>query len=266
MRILSTPSFSAKAKALGGDAERLKPLSTLLRFVEKSSKEDLLASGKLSLLTNDVYVLRGDETKVFLSFGDDPQGDHLLLLDLSQENTFPLSGHALSPYNNPRVNSALNPRVNSALNPRVNSALNPRVNSAINPRVNSALNPRVNSALNPRVNSAINYRVNSQINPRVNAAVNPRINASLNPRINRSYSGPFIYDLDLNAEGFLVRTGDTTLLFANDLSFAGIGVRNSARGYTLFDTSNDWVGFLVDAGDDRYLRFDIENQWTGLVV
>lgn len=264
MRYISTPMFSEKVQSL--TPARQAQLSALLGRVEEGSKADILTSGVASLLQDDMYLLRSGDTRVFGTIGEDAEGEFLLLLDLAERSSSHLLPRQFRTSRNPRTNSTLNPRANTALNPRVNSALNPRVNSSLNPRVNTSLNPRVNSSLNPRVNSALNYRVNSSINPRVNASLNPRVNSALNPRVNRAFGGPFVYDLDLNETGFVVRANaDVMLIFDKSSELAAIAIR-SAKGYALFDTDNEWVGQLIDAGEGRYLRFDVDNEWTGFVT
>ncbi len=257
MRYLGTPTFTEKLKALASDPRTLTQVSGLLQRVEAAEKSELLSSAALTLLANEIYVLRSGEIRVFCSFGTDVEGEYLLLLDIAE------AGHAPSR----AFRTIKDPRTNSVYNPRTNSSINPRVNSSLNPRINTSLNPRINSSLNPRINSSLNPRINSSINPRINSSINPRINSSLNPRINRSFGGPFLYSLDLNQEGFLIRANDTvSLFFDGALSFTGFGVKNGIGGYTLFDSTNEWIGQLVPDKQGGFLRFDTNNDWVGIVV
>jgi hypothetical protein len=234
MRFLVSPQFSKKLIALNPvDRERV---SAFLRIVEASDKTQLLRNRSFAatLLGKDVYVAKSGNTGLYFTLGNDAEGDYVLLLDATTEQTISRSG-SLFATKDPRTNSSLNPAVNSALNPRFNSRLNPRFNSSINPLFNSTLNPRFNSSINPRMNTA--------------------------------FGGPYMYSTDLQQEGYVVRANDDVdLLF--DLSGNHIGelVRVNDGMKLQFDTVSEWNGYLIQANDDVALRYTPDGEWIGVVV
>lgn len=269
MRYFVTKEFNEKIKAL--NEEQLTELSILLKSVESSDKGKLLSkmSYNIHSLPNDIYVMRAKNSRMYFSFGEDDDGEYMLLLDFSALSTSYSKSSQVFATKNPRTNMSLNPRSNMSINPRSNMSLNPRSNMSINPRSNMSINPRSNMSINPRSNMSINYRSNMSINPRSNMSLNPRSNMSINPRSNVSFGGPFIYSLDLEQKGFLVRANKkVTLLFDMSSEFIGVGVRHQHTGIILlFDTDNNWTGFLVPTKQEGlYLHFDTDNNWQGQVV
>jgi len=234
MRYFATSEFNEKIKAL--NVAHLSELSILLKSVYSSDKGELLSemSNNIHSLPNNIYVMRAKNFHLYFSFGEDDDGEYLLLLDFSTLSTSYGWQSQSFAVKNPKTNMSLNPRSNMSINPRSNMSLNPRSNMSINPKSNMSINPRSNMSINPRSNMSINYRSNMSINPRSNMSLNPRSNMSINPRSNVSFGGPFIYSLDLEQKGFLVRANETvTLLFDMLSEFIGVGVSHQHTGIIL---------------------------------
>lgn len=267
MRYVPSPEFTSKLSSM--DAEDLSDLLSFTALIEKSTREQLLEERalKVKLLGDDVYLANLGDVQVYFSIGGDGDGEYLLLLDFTAHRTKPRGGGSYFAAKDPRTNSSLNPRLNSSINPRLNSSLNPRLNSSINPRLNSSLNPRLNSSINPKFNSGINLRFNSSINPRFNTSLNPRFNSSLNPRLNQSFGGPFLYDLNLNQTGYLVRANGTVdLIFSLSLELVGTLVRVTDKIRAEFDSDQNWTGYVVKANSEVDLRYTEQGEWIGLIV
>jgi hypothetical protein len=270
MRYFIAPDFGKKIA--GQSTEILQLVSSAIRTISASSKQDLLKHGLFNvpplILENNIIVFssKSQDFGIYLTFGNDQNGEYALLLDFTLRRKTP--SVSLTPtYRNPRTNSAYNPNFNSAINPTFNSAINPTFNSAINPTFNSSINPTFNSAINPTFNSSINPTFNSAINPTFNSSINPNLNSTINPRLNSAYSGPFIYSLQLQQEGFMVRANDNVeLIFNPNNQFMAICIKANQEVFVLFDTKNKWTGFLVTANSEVRLIFDLTNKWTGLVV
>lgn len=267
MKVLVSPDFNTKVSSL--DSEVIRKLSKLISSAEKSSKDDFVLSNShiISLLDGEIYNARIDSSRVYFTLGEDDRGDYLLLLDIAALKSTPSSsGNGFFTTNNPKTNSSLNPKLNSSINPRLNSSINPRLNSSINPSLNSSINPKLNSSINPRLNSSINPRLNSSINPRLNSSINPRLNSSLNPKLNRSYGGPYLYDINLNQEAYIVRASGIELLFDFNGEFIRFLVPAKDNVQIEFDKDNEWVGFYVKANEKVWLRYSSNNEWVGLLI
>ena len=268
MRYFVTKEFNEKIRAL--NVEQLADLSIFLRRIESSEKSTLLSGepSNIHSLSNDIFVMRFKNARLFFSFGEDDDGEYVLLLDYNVISlSYGMPGQAFAA-KNPRTDMSLNPRSNMSINPRSNMSINPRSNMSINPRSNMSINPRSNMSINPRSNMSINYRSNMSINPRSNMSLNPRSNMSINPKSNVSFGGPFLYSLDLAQKGFFVRANKkVTLLFDMSSEFKGVGVYHDSGIIILFDIDNNWTGFLVPTKQDElYLHFDTDNNWQGIVV
>jgi hypothetical protein len=238
MRYLVTPIFSQKVAQSSGALHFLS--SFFIQLEALITKDEVFRAGVLGsipeLLQQNIYVFKYKQKDlcIFFSVGSDQDGEFLLLLDLSfrQERSIP-----------EQVGSARNPKTNSCFNPNLNSAINPRFNSSINPRFNSAINPRFNSSINPRFNSAIN------------------------PRFNPAFTGPFVYSLDLEREGFIVRANEQAELIFNDsIEFVGFIVDANDKVSIVFDIENNWIGYLVTANENIRLRFNEDGEFTGIVI
>ena len=251
MKVLVSPDFNTKVSSLNSDA--LRSLSVFVSGAEQSSKNEFLSHNnhKLSLLGDDIYIAKIDSSRVYFTLGEDDQGSFLLLLDISTIQNIPSTGGG---------------GFFTTKNPKTNSALNPSLNSSINPRLNSSINPKLNSSINPKLNSSINPRLNSSINPRLNSSINPRLNSSLNPRLNRSYGGPYLYDVNLNQEAYIVRASNVDLLFNLNGEFIKLLVSANDLVKIEFDQNNEWTGFYVKANEDVWLRFLANNSWAGILV
>ena len=265
MRLIASPEFKAKLSNLnvseGGS------LLSFFDLVESANDKHAILNDSESALSlgEDIYVHMDQQTRVFFSFGNDDDGEYLLLLDITTKGPKGMRGNLFST-KNPKTNSAVNPRRNSSINPRINSSINPRINSSINPRINSSINPRINSSINPRINSSINPRINSSINPRINSSINPRINSSINPRRNAAFGGPYLYNHDQRNVGYLVKANeDVELVFELSGDFSGYLVAANEEVRVQFDTSNQWVGFVVRANEEVSLRYTTSGEWVGTI-
>jgi hypothetical protein len=265
VRALVSPVVTEKVRSFDEVSKR--ELST---FIERISVltpdqfEDLRRRSQVLDAAKNIFSYREHFLHVFYVTGEANGNPYLLVLDVVPFAQRPMPAVANS---DPRINSKFNPYVNSAINPLVNSVLNPFVNSALNPYVNTSLNPYVNTALNPFVNTTLNPFVNTAINCFANTALNPSVNSTLNPYLNPYFTGLRFYDLNLAPQGFAVEAADSILLrFDPKLQFLGIGVRNGAGGYTLFDAENAWTGYLVPDQQGGFLMFDVRTGWSGIVT
>ena len=112
-----------------------------------------------------------------------------------------------------------------------------------------------------------NPKTNSTLNPRFNTSINPGFNTSINPRFNPAYGGPFLYSLDLQQEGFLVRANEqVSIIFDMDSEFTGFTVHHDSGIILTFDTNNEWIGYMVPSGQDPLLRFNQSGDWIGILV
>ena len=254
MRYFVTPNFSSKVTRQ--PAEILHLVSTTLQIIELRDKAKLLSEGLFGVppqaLENNIFVFssQSQDFRIYATFGNDPDGEYLLLLDFTLQRKIP-SVNMDARYRNPKMNQTYNPSLNPTINPTLNPTINPRLNPTINPTLNPTINPRLNPTINPRLNPTIN----------------PRLNPTINPRLNPAYSGPFIYSCELQQEGFIVRANDNVeLIFDLNNEFTAICIRTNQGVFALFDTNNEWVGFLVTANDEVRLKFNLANEWTGIVV
>ena len=260
MRYLVSPEFTAKFAALAPtDIDRI---ARFLKLIETSDRQELINSNAagITLLGDSVYLAKLGSTRLYLTFSQDNEGEYLLLLDATVEFSQDQGGaQTLFAVNNPRTNTALNPKFNTAINPKFNTAINPKFNTAINPKFNTAINPRFNTAINPRFNTAIN--------PRFNSSLNPRFNSSINPRLNRAFGGPYLYSLELEQKGYLVRANDLVdLLFDAKGNHIGQLVRTDQQVQAEFDEKGVWVGYMVRANASVALQFTVEGNWSGMLI
>ena len=268
MKVLVSPEFNIKLAALPPDEIRI--LSMFITEAEKANKSDFLLLHRhgLSLLGNDIYNAKIGSGRLYFTIGKDEQGDYLLLLDIASIQSTPTvqTNNFFTP-NNPKTNSSLNPKLNSSINPKLNSLINPKLNSLINPKLNSLINPKLNSLINPKLNSLINPKLNSLINPKLNSSINPKLNTSLNPRFNRSYGGPYLYDLNLNQEAYIVKANDRVdLIFSSNAELRSILVSARKNVKVEFDQNNNFVGYFVRANEQVWLKYSISNEWQGLLI
>lgn len=266
MKAHASDELVRKTQVLSPSGKRA--LGGLLAFIERSNFEETIAGKNTIPLSGGIYVISNDAVKLFFSAEkSEKQEDYLLLLDVVEVRPTATSGPFYSS-RDPRTNSSINPRFNSSINPKFNSSINPKFNSSINPKFNSSINPKFNSSINPKFNSSINPKFNSSINPKFNSSINPKFNSSINPKFNRAYGGPFVYDLELNQIGFLVRSGSSiNLVFDPNGSLDSYTVEAGKAGQqNVFDSSGEWIGFWIRANDDIFLRFSVDGDWLGIVV
>lgn len=122
---------------------------------------------------------------------------------------------------------------------------------------------------NPRLNSAIDPRRNMTIDPRRNMTIDPNRNMTIDPRRNKFYGGPYLYNLKLEQEGFIVRANDqVSLIFDGSARFKRFIVfcTNGTDNGNVFDFSGHWKEFVVPAQNGVHLRFDTTGQWVGIIV
>ena len=227
MRTLVSKDIQQKIAVL--EARQLDALTTIIDTFEKKSKDEILRGpDRLNVLclAGDVYVAKRSDVCVYFFIGKDPQGEYLMLLDVTGV-TGPTSQKRFFAVRDPKTNSTLNPACNSAINPNYNSSLNPASNSAINPKYNSAINPKYNSAL----------------------------------------GGPFLYDLDLNQLGYVVRANDSvSIVFNMEGQWTEFIVQHQNGVSLLFDWNTNWIGYFAPTDQGSMLRFSTSGQWTGLLI
>ena len=269
MRYLATAGFLEKVKALSTETSSQASLQALLHYIGQSQREELASTDshiKLVAAENGVFIARIGDLRVFLSFGEDKEGEYALLLDLVAKASSGTTSTILSS-KDPIRNRAINPTFNRAINPTFNRAINPTFNRAINPTFNRAINPTFNRAINPTFNRAINPTFNRAINPTFNRAINPTFNRALNPRFNFAYDGPYEFDVDNKNKGYFVRANETVLIrFDNMGNYLGTAVQRPDGGFNLFDKGSTWTGYLVPNSQGGYLVFDVNGNWNGFVV
>lgn len=266
MRYAAAKEFTAKLPALAARSGVREHVQKLIARIEDSHKGDLLSVNReLSALSAGIYVLRSGPVRLFFSIGKDDQGDYALLLDIAMVADQP---NRVISAKDPRTNHSLNPKFNHSFNPLYNHSVNPMYNHSINPNYNHSINPNYNHSINPRFNTSLNPRYNTSLNPRFNASLNPRFNRTLNPRFNPAYDGPFIFDLEGEMLGYLVRANDRVQLkFTLDGEFQGVAVETSkASTVNLFTEDGSWSGYLVSAGSDRLLGFSPGGDWQQYVL
>jgi hypothetical protein len=265
MRTLVSEVLTAKASVLAAHARSA--LLNAINWLERQSVASLKSAHLFNVrqLDEGMYVLGKDGVRLFFTTGEDPHGEYAMLLDLTEDN-HRASSSPLFAIKDPKTNSNFNPKYNSSINPKHNSSINPKYNSSINPKYNSSINPKYNSSINPKYNSSINPKYNSSINPKYNSSINPKYNSSINPKYNRAYGGPFVYDLDLNRMGYVVRASDSIeLVFGLDSEFTGFAVVANSDVSAVFSPEGEWTGYWVTAKDTR-LRYSLEGVWLGQIV
>ena len=271
MRVIVAPEFSEKLANMSPDT--LVRVKDAFDLVENSTKDELVTDPRMIPLTigQELFALRAGDSRVFLSFGSDQEGDFVLVFDLAARETGRSvvgdPAQRLHPKRNPKFDQTVNPKFNSQINPRFNSNINPRFNSNINPKFNSTINPRFNSTINPRFNSSLNPRFNSNINPKFNSSLNPKFNWSLNPFQNAGLQTQFVYDVDASAVAFIVIANDLVrLVFDTKATWTSYAVSHPREGFVVFSPDGDWVEHWESNGGEGWNRFDLENEWIGFVL
>jgi hypothetical protein len=237
MRYVVTPEFNAKMAQVPSDQRHV--ISTIITFIQSAQKETIISGAsevEVRVLNDGFFVIKAKNYRVYASIGSDERGEYLLLLDISSEQ--------------PEI-----------INPSMFIATK-------DPTRNHALDPRRNTMIDPRRNMMIDPRRNMMIDPRRNMMIDPRRNMMIDPRRNQFYGGPYIYNADMEKEGFVVRANDDVSL-TFDLSGNYIGFIASAKNEkneNVFDTTGDWLEFLIRVDSDVRLRFDLDGDWIGVMV
>jgi hypothetical protein len=281
MKVLATPQFTKRVETVSESARDV--IKQVLMRLDRASDQSWPAGVGLPVKTvgGDIFAIAAGRLRVFVSVGRDAAGNqYLLLLDVADAGasesglvSAPPSGAFLTAWGDPRSNPKRNPNINPSLNPNINPKLNPNINPSLNPNINPSLNPNINPSLNPNINPSLNPNINPSLNPNINPSLNPNINPSLNPSINprfgRSFAGLYLYDLSLEIISYFVVADDKVMLRFNlDNVMIGIEVRNDQHGFSSFDTSNAWTGYLLLADEESnvYLSFNRNNEWTGMAA
>jgi hypothetical protein len=272
MRYFPTDEFSKKLTELNTNS--IRSVSMVIHYIEMSDKATIYNNSSkypMSSLGKDIYTIKFDKIHIYFTTGCDKEGDYLLLLDITIEHKI-LNLEIKNPQrffaiNDPKKNPNLNPKSNYSINPKFNYSLNPKSNYSINPKSNYSINPKSNYSINPKSNYSINPKSNYSINPKSNYSINPKSNYSINPLSNMSFGGPFIYSINLDQQGYIIRANETVdLIFSMSAEFIGIGVKLDSGFVNLFDVDNEWIGYLVPTKTDVKLKFSIDGDWNGLVV
>lgn len=268
MRFLVSPEFTQKMASI--DENGISAISKIINYIKENEKAVLITDNKHFQprpLSNDIFLFDAGDHKIYVSFGQDPEGDYVILLDLAAESNKPIQNKDFFTTKNPKTNSSINPLKNSAIDPRRNMMIDPRRNMMVDPRRNMMIDPRRNMMIDPRRNMMIDPRRNMMIDPRRNMMIDPRRNMMIDPRRNSSYGGPFLYDTNLNQVGFIVRADDKVhLIFNKDSTFEGIAVSTDQGNKNIFNKNNEYIGFWVPANKDIYNRFDLNGSWLGIAI
>jgi len=268
MRYLVTPEFNNKLTSLS--QEGLSVISSITNFVRSRDKNSILVGSKehdVRLLGKEIYTIKTNDYRVYVSFGSDQDGEYMLFLDIAVETAKSTSYRQFFAVKNPVSNFLLDPNRNQSIDPRRNMTIDPNRNMMIDPHRNMMIDPRRNMMIDPNRNMMIDPHRNMMIDPRRNMMIDPNRNMMINPRRNTYYGGPYVYTTNLQQIGFLVSSNEkVTLIFDMTARFIGFGVKTEQGNVNLFNTNNEWIGFLVTANDEVRLRFDLHNNWTGIIV
>jgi hypothetical protein len=262
MRYLVTPSFSEKVAR--SSSQVLPGIGDALKTIETSDRDKLVSSIE-AFLEKDVgiYVLKGPQFQILLSFGADILGEYALLVDLIVDGGLPMRP---LPSRDPRQNMMIDPNRNMKIDPRRNMMIDPNRNMLIDPRRNMMIDPNRNMLIDPRRNMMIDPNRNIMIDPRRNPFIDPQRNWLIDPRRSTAWDGPYLHDLSGAVVGFVVRANDkVALLFDQDAVFVG-PVIPAGDNYNLFDGVGRWTGFLVSNGAQGFNKFDGSGRWNAYVV
>ncbi|PBB98370.1 hypothetical protein [Mesorhizobium sp. WSM3862] len=268
MRFVVTPEFTTKLTQVSPSG--LRELGAVIELIETREKSDILVGSdgvRVRTLSERFITFEVGEYTVFTSLESDQQGEYLLLLDLSSEESEAGQATGFPTANDPRRNMMLDPNKNVSIDPRRNMLVDPNRNMMIDPNRNMMIDPNRNMMIDPNRNMMIDPNRNMMIDPNRNMSIDPRRNMMIDPRRNRYYGGPFVYDTKLNQEGFLVRANDeVSLIFDMSGKFAKFIVKNGSDGANVFDTKRKWVEFLIKPEAELFLRFGLNRRWLGIVV
>ncbi len=88
MKYLVAPEFNEKLARVSGDG--LAVISKIVKFIEatrKDSLEDGAPGIEIRNLNDKILSIKHREYRVYVSFGDDANGEYLLLLDITFEQS-----------------------------------------------------------------------------------------------------------------------------------------------------------------------------------
>jgi|SRR3989344_623376 len=119
---------------------------------------------------------------------------------------------------------------------------------------------------NPIFNHNINPIFNHNINPIFNHNINPIFNHNINPIFNPNFTGYYLYNTQTQQTAYLVQANDEIILmFNNDSNLQAIGIKNSINGFTIFDSSNNWIGTMIPDTQGGFIFYSQSNQQIGYV-
>ena len=246
MRVLGSKDFLEKFEALDKTSRAM--LAPIFELISKMNKDEFCnfqQRTKVLVASKDIFVYKVKDYRLFYTLTKEKEETVILFIDIVKRAVFPQK-HYIKPV----------------------PSRDPRSNFNINPMSNFNINPRSNFNLNPRSNFNINPMSNFNINPKSNFNLNPRSNPYMSPVGNPAFSGPIVYDLDLNTKYFLVRASEEiTLFFDFDLNWQLFAVKanNNPKIFLIFNLSNDWAGYMVSDGADGFNYFDLKNEWRYFV-
>jgi hypothetical protein len=268
MKFLVTPEFSEKLTSLGVDG--LFPISAIVNYIKETDRDSLSGGApgiEVRPLGNDILTIKRGTYRVYVSFASDADGEYLLLLDFALEAPQATARSGFFATKDPRKNPSIDPNRNMTIDPRRNMTIDPNRNMTIDPNRNTTIDPRRNMTIDPNRNMTIDPNRNMTIDPRRNMTIDPNRNMTIDPRRNRYYGGPYIYNVGLEQEGFVIRANEkVSLIFDTSARFTSFIVSTGSEVANVFDLSGRWIGFLVQAQNDVLLRFDTTGQWLGIIV
>jgi hypothetical protein len=268
MKFLVTPTFTEKLSSLTSDG--LPAISAIVDFIKAVDKSALVkgrADVHVRILDGSILTLKHGDYRIYASIAGDENEDCLLLLDIGLEQTQPVAKADFFATRDPRKNPSLDPNRNMMIDPRRNMMIDPNRNMMIDPHRNMMIDPNRNMMIDPHRNMMIDPNRNMMIDPRRNMMIDPNRNMMIDPRRNRYYGGPYLYDTQLNQNGFVVRANEkVSLMFDPSSRFTGFVVETDSGNENVFDLCGSWVGFLVPTQSDVRLRFGTNREWVGIVV
>ena|SRR3989344_892850 len=103
-------------------------------------------------------------------------------------------------------------------------------------------------------------------NPIFNHNINPIFNHNINPIFNPNFTGYYLYNTQTQQTAYLVQANDEIILmFNNDSNLQAIGIKNSINGFTIFDSSNNWIGTMIPDTQGGFIFYSQSNQQIGYV-
>ena len=268
MKTLVSQEFVAKVPLLEHQSKNT--ILNLIRVFELHTWEQILegkANIKVHPIEESLYMAASEQVRLIFSLGFNHSEPYILLLDcIVKQFSHSLSSNKFA-IKNPNVDSIYNPKYNTSINPKYNTSINPKYNTSINPKYNTSINPKYNTSINPKYNTSINPKYNTSINPKYNTSINPKYNTSINPNYNSSFGGPFLYNVGLIQEGYIVRVDNlVSLIFDMSSKFIGYSVLVNDQCSVIYNESSEWTEYFISTNQEVLLRFDLATQWIGIVI